>query len=228
MAKIINTADDAIDYINTLYESDSASPTSGDEDYTVWFNLLNVAINIWENEEGMLWRELFVKLADAADGDKTTVADTTSYDCPTDFKFPASGYVWIGSGTAKIPFKVLRQEDTQLAENDTSHWCYFLQDTTPTLEFNPNLASTLPAGYTISYNYYKNASALSTGSSTFEMQDPMFAVYYALSELKKDEGDVSALNIATQKLEGMRTKNMAPAWLQDTTTSSPSDSGFGV
>jgi len=62
----------------------------------------------------------------------------------------------------------------------------------------------------------------------FEMADPMFAVYYVLSELKKDEGDTSALGIATQKLEGMRTRNVAPAWLQDSTEFSPADDGFGV
>lgn len=228
MAKIIDTVSDAITYLNSLYESDSSVPASGDEDFTVWLSLLNVAVNIWENEEGVLWKELFVKLSDAATGDKTTSAGDTSYACPTDFKFPANGYVWLGSGTNKIPYKVISQEKVQVAENDSSHWCYFLLDGSPTLEFNPNLSNTLPAGYTISYSYYKNATKLTASSSTFEMPDPMFAVYYALSELKKDEGDVSALNIATQKLEGMRTKNEMPTWLQESTEFSPSDDGFGL
>lgn len=228
MAKIISSVTDAVTYINSLYESDSTVPTSGDEDFTVWLSLLNIAVNIWESEEGVLWKELFVKLADAADGTKTTTAATTSYSCPTDFKFPASGYVWLGSGTNKIAYKVLSQEKVQTLENDTSHWCYFLMDSSPTLEFNPNLSSTFPADYTISYNYYKNATKLTTGASTLEMSDPMFAVYYVLSELKKDEGDTSALAIATQKLEGMRTRNFAPAWLQDTAEFSPSDEGMGV
>ncbi|NCN41031.1 hypothetical protein GW916_07245 [bacterium] len=226
MAAIISTASDAITYLNSLYESDSSEPSSGDEDFTVWLSLLNIAINIWEQEEGVLWKELFVKLADAADGDKTTSAGDTSYTCPTDFKFPASGYVWLGSGTNKTPYKVLSQERIQVAENDSSNWCYFLLDGSPTLEFNPNL--TIPADYTISYNYYKNATKLTAGSSTFEMSDPMFAVYYALSELKKDEGDTSALSIATQKLEGMRTRNFTPAFSQESTEYSPSDDGFGL
>jgi len=228
LAKVIDTVSDAITYINSLYESDSSAPSSGDEDFTVWLSLLNVAVNIWENEEGVLWKELFVKLADAATGDKTTSAEDTSYACPTDFKFPASGYVWLGSGTNKVAYKVISQEKAQTLENDTSHWCYFLLDGSPTLEFNPNLSSTFPANYTISYNYYKNATKLTAGASVFEMADPMFAVYYVLSELKKDEGDTSALGIATQKLEGMRTRNVAPAWLQDSTEFSPADDGFGV
>lgn len=207
------TLDQAISKINILYEGDSTDPTSGDEDYTVWTGLLNIAVNLWDNEEGIFWDELFVKLADAATGDKTASAGDYSYATPTDFRYPASGYVWIGSGTNKTPFKIKKQKDLQLYENNSENWCYFLLDSTPTLEFNPNC--TMPAG-TISYNYYKTATELTTGSSTFEMSDPMFAVYYALSELNKEEGDNISSNIATQKMESMKTRNMTtPDWQND-------------
>jgi len=228
MAAIVTTASDAVDYINTLYESDDSAPTSGDTDFTVWLALLNIGINLWEQEEGVLWEELFVKLSSAADGSKTTIANTTSYACPTNFVFPASGYVWLGSGTSKTPYKVIPREEVQALENDVSNWCYFVRGASPSLEFNPNLASTLPASYTISYNYYKSATKLTTGASTFDMSDPMFAVYYAVSELKKDEGDTSALSIATQKLEAMRVKNMMPTWLEKNDLSDYTDVGFGV
>ena len=213
MAKVINTVTDAISYINSLYESDSEVPTSGDEDFTVWLSLLNTAVNLWETEEGMLWKELFVKLAAGQGGDVTTSAGDYSYAVPTLFRFPASAYVWLGSGTNKTPYKIIRQEDIQLYENNNDNWCYFLMDTSPTLEFNPNC--TIEAGQTINYNYYKYATKLTAGSDTFEMSDPMFAVYYALGELKKDEGDSSGLQIASQKLEGMKTLNMMPTWLED-------------
>jgi len=225
MAKVITDLDDAIDYINTLYESDSTAPTSGDEDYAVWMALLNVAINLWENEEGVLWNELFVKLDDAATGDKTASAGDWSYDCPDDFAFPASGYVWIGSGTNKIAYKVIKQQEVQLHENNSGRWCYFLMDGSPTLEFNPNC--TVSAG-TIRYNYYKIATALTTGTDVIEMADPMFAVYYALSELKKEEGDTSSLVIAQQKLEGMKTKNIMPTWFQSDNLMDKTGEGFGT
>jgi hypothetical protein len=226
VAVVISDLDDFIDYVNTLYESDSTAPSSGDEDYTVWTALANIAIDIWENEEGMLWRELFVKLADAADGDKTTAAGDNSYAVPTDFRFPASGYVWFGSGTEKTAYKVIPQEEIQLYENTSSRWCYFLMDGSPTLEINPNL--TIQGGYTISYNYYKTASKLTTGSDTFEMSDPMFAVFYALSELKKEEGDISAAAVATQKLEAMKTRNVMPSWFMDTAITNRTEGGFGT
>lgn len=226
MARIITDLDDAIEYLNTLFEGDSTAPTSGEEDYEVWTSLLNTAINIWENEEGILWKELHTKLASAADGTKTTSAGVYSYACPSDFNQPASGFVWLGSGNQKKAYSVIPQEQVQLLENNSDDWCYFNLDGSPTLEFNPNL--TISGGDTISYNYYKYANKLSTGTSTFEMADPFFAIYYALSELKKDEGDTSALTIATQKLDAMKIKNIQPAWYQENSLEPGMGSGFGI
>lgn len=222
---VISTLTNAIAKINTLYNGSSTPPSSGEEDYLVWTDLINVGINIWENEEGMLWRQLFVKLADAPDGDKTTDG-TNSYDCPTLFKFPNSAFVWLGTGDNKTAYRVIKQEDIQLYENNGGHWCYFLMDSSPTLEFNPNL--TIDTGSTISYNYYKEATPVSTGSDTFEMSDPMFAVFYALSELKKEEGDTSALTIATQKLEAMKTQDNMASEFQENTVINPTGTGFGI
>lgn len=226
MANSISTLTQAIAKLNTLYNGSSTPPSSGEEDYLVWQDLLNLGINIWESEEGMLWRQLFVKLADAATGDKTTTAGDYSYATPTDFRFPNSAYVWLGSGTSRTPVLIVKQENIQLYENNTENWCYFLMDGSPTLEFNPNMH--LNTGDTISYNYYKYATALSTGSSTFEMSDPGFAVFYALSELKKEEGDTSALTIATQKLEAMKTLDAMNSEFQIDNTVNPTGFGFGV
>lgn len=225
MGTIISTIDDAIDYLNTLYESDSTAPTEGDEDYTVWLSLFNLAQNLWEKEEGMLWKELYVKIADAADGDKTTVADTNSYDLPSDFKFSASGYVWLGTGSNKSPYKVIKPQEVQLYENTTSRWCYFDVPGLK-LEFNPNV--NMIGDETINYMYYKYATKLTTGTDTFEMSDPMFAVYYALSELLKEEGDVSAAAIATQKMEAMKTVNEMSTWFQEDSVTNRTENGFGI
>lgn len=226
MAAVISTLTNFITYLNILYEADSTTPASTEEDYLVWTELANIAISLWENEEGVLWKELFVKLADAATGDKTVTADDYSYAVPTDFKFPASGYVWVGTAPNATAFRILKQEEVQLFENDTGNWCYFLMDTSPTLEFNPNCE--LTTGYTISYMYYKKASKVSTGSDTFEMSDPMFAVYYALAELKKEEGDPLANAIATQKLEAMKTRNVMPSHFQQNRIENFVEGGFGT
>jgi hypothetical protein len=226
MAKVLSTLTNAISSLNALYEGDSTAPAEGEEDFTVWTSLLNLAINLWENEEGDLWKELFVKMAAGQGADVTSSSITYSYAVATLFRSPASGYVWLGTGQNKIAYKVIAQEDVQLYENNGSNWCYFLMDTTPTLEFNPNC--TIPNAQTINYNYYKYASSVSTGTDTFEMSDPGFAVYYALSELKKEEGDVSALTIATQKLEAMKTRNIMPAPNQVMTLRPKLNIGFGI
>lgn len=225
MAKVIGTLADVIVFTNGLYESDSTAPTSGDEDYSVWTTLTQIAVNLWENEEGILWKELFVKLADAADGDKTITAGDYSYATPALFRFPASGIVWLGSGTNKTAFKLIDQKDLTLYENNLENWCYFLLDGTSTLEFNPNC--TLTTGQTINYNYYKFATKPTTGTDAIEMADPMFCTYYVLSELKKEEGDATAGQIATQKMEAMKTKNTMPTWLQEDSLLNNND-GFGV
>lgn len=225
MAKVIADVDDAIELINTLYEGDDDVPTSGEEDYTIWLSLLNVAVTLWESEEGVLWEELFVKLDDAADGDKTASADDFSYDCPTDFVFQASGYVWIGDNTNKTPYKVIKREEVQLRENDSENWCYFIRGGSPTLEFNPNCD--VVAG-TIRYNYYKHATKLTSGSDTFEMSDPMFAIAFAVNELRRDEGDSSMGSIASQVLEAMKVKNVMPTWFQDGGIDHQPGVGFGT
>lgn len=221
LAKVLTDLDDAVDYLNALYESDSTAPGSSDEDYTVWTALFNIGINIWENEEGVLWRELFVFLADASTGDKTTAAATNSYDVPDDFVFPASGFVWLGTGTAKTAYQVIAKEEMQLGSSGTGHWCYF---TGSKLEFNPNV--NMIGGETINYEYYKTADKLTTGADTFEMGDPMFVVYYALSELKKEEGNSDEVLIASQKLEAMKTKNMMGANYQVSGLVNMTESGF--
>jgi hypothetical protein len=221
MTVIISTVTNAIDYLNTLYNFSSTAPTSGEEEYSVWVSLFNVAINLWEKEA--MWKELFVKLADATDGDKTTIANTFEYDTPTNFRFHAGGFIWLGSNTNKEAYQVIKPTELTLHANDIGMWCYFLNGH---LYFNPNL--TITGGKTINYEYYKKASAVSTGTDTFDMSDPMFAVYFALAELKKDEGDATAAQIATQKLTNMVDENDAVGWFQSDSLQNTTESGFGV
>lgn len=213
--------------MNVLYNGNSTPPVDGDEDWEVWTELLNVAISIWEKEEGTLWRELYSTLASAADGDKTTTANDYSYDCPTDFVFPV-GFVRTISNSISTYFVVINPDEVQLQDDTQGRWCYFTGNTSTgyDLHFNPDL--TLTTGDTIAYEYYKTASAVSTGTDKFEMSDPMFAVYYALAELKKDEGDTSGFTIATQKLEAMKTLNNMAAEFQESTLLSPTGSGFNT
>ena len=59
------------------------------------------------------------------------------------------------------------------------------------------------------------------------MNDPMFAVYLTLAELKKEEGNSGELQIASQKLQSMETLNEMPAWLEEYNLTNKTESGFG-
>ena len=193
-----------VNYINTLYNLNATPPVAGTSDWNTWTVFINIAINLWEKEEGMLWNELYTTLSGAADGTKSTTAGTWSYAVPTNFVFPNAAYVWIGTGTNKQAVKVIEQKDKQLYENNSDPWCYFLKNPTPMLYFNPNWV--VPTG-TLNYEYYKTATLMVNGVDVVEMSDPMFTVYYTVNELNKDTGDTSSGTIATQKMESMRTKN---------------------
>jgi len=56
----------------------------------------------------------------------------------------------------------------------------------------------------------------------------MFAVYFAVAQLTKEEGNAEVLNIAMQKLEAMKVRNEAPAYYQDNSMMNPVADGFGI
>jgi hypothetical protein len=187
---------------------------------------MNVAISIWEKEEGVLWKELYTTLSAAADGDKTTTAADYTYDCPTDFVFVVGFVRTVSNGTSTY-YRVIQPNQVSLMDDTSGKWCYFTGNTSTGYDLNFNPGLTLTTGDTIAYEYYKTASAVSTGTDKFEMSDPMFAVYYALAELKKDEGDTSGFTVATQKLEAMKTLNNMTAEYNEETFLNPLDTGFG-
>ena len=217
--------------INMLYESDSTAPTAGDEDYTVWTGLINSAVSVWEGEEGMMWNELYKTLTGAADGDKTTTAGDYSYACPTNMSIPPSFVRTINGGLSTY-FPVIQVGKVQLLDDVGNNWCYFTGDpnTGYTLHFCPDV--TLTTGDTIEYDYYANATKLSSATDKFEMNDPMFAVYWALAELKKEEGNSFEVQMASNKMKSMKTKNImtgpyADDRVEDLDTALGGD-GFGV
>jgi hypothetical protein len=208
------TTDEALQQIHILLEKNIDYPTVGDEDYTVRLALLKDAVQTWENEEGVLWNELFVSLADAADGDKETVAEQSDYDCPSDFKFPA-GYLKIATNNF---YPLVRPENVQKYDpNNGERYWYVTGNKATGYTYHLHPIPTV-GGETINFNYYKNASLPTSGSSVLEMSDPQFAVYWALAELTKEENPGLAqnyLDIAMAKLRAMRTKNIMPAFWQD-------------
>ena len=190
--------------LHILYESNNTTPGATTSDYLTRRGLLNVGIVTWEKEEQ--WRELFVKLTDAADGDKTTVVDHEAYDCPTDFVFPV-GYLRIG--TTYYPYYPV--EKFQLIRSSDSATKFFYVTGNTNTGFDIHIHPTPTSADTITYEYYKTATELSAVGTVLEMSDPYFAIYFALSKLLEQDGKMGegqkAFMEASSRLERMKEQN---------------------
>lgn len=210
-----------------LIEVDSEPWTSTDDEYLTARGLGNIAIDRWEKYENTTWNELLTNLTDSAvllGGDKITVANTYSYDCPSDFVRPCS-FVRIGGTLYDV------KKPTQLAELKDSgeNWVYFMGNPKAgyDLKINPNL--TIAGGEVIEYEYYQKATKLTTTTSETEMSDPYFIVYFIAAHMGDEGINTDYFQMAEARLEQMRSVNMSGLFgVSDNINNSlDSNSGFG-
>lgn len=225
------TLTELLQHINILINKDTDYPTSSEEDYDVRVKLVNQAINVWGDDKGVLWNELFASLADASDGDTELVEDQESYDCPTDFNFPL-GKVRTVHDDDSTYYDRMPVTQSQLLDDDSSTYCFWItgnKDAGHDIHIHPTPDSD-NAGDTISYDYYKDPTELSSGTDVIEMSDPYFAVYWAAAELMQDELPSQAdtyRQIALNKLSAMKLRNDQPAaWEAHAITDNYE--GFGI
>lgn len=194
-----------LDIVYALKEGDDDGWEATSDEYLVGRKYCNAAINLWEHYENTIWRELWVTLTAAATGDKTTTAGTYTYDCPTDMRTPASWVRVNGEFFTIVP----PEKVASLADSD-GHWCYFTGSikTGFTLNFNSRL--TLVTGHVIEYEYYKQATKFTATSSTTELSDPYFIVYFVLARFLKEDGEDynDERDLYESKLDDMQTANI--------------------
>ena len=215
----MQTITELLNRIHILLEKDVDFPISGDEEYLVRFELIKDAVQVWEKDDGngTKWKELFTSLSSASDGDKTTTANDSTYDCPANL-VEIIGYVKIGTGNNTIYYKKI--EPYQVKEyQDNRIDCYYVTGNKKD-GFDLHLVNTIPSedGLTIDYDYYKTSTLPTAGTDVLEMDDDQFAVYWALAELVKDEDPSLSsqyASIATQKLDAMRLRNQGIDLYQD-------------
>lgn len=219
MALIGLTEADLQTAIHTIYESDATTPETTDDDYIIRRRLLNVMINRWEYNTGTLWNELWTTTALVGTGATLTLATgTQTYTAPTSFRFPG-GYVRVYNGTSLYKtYRVVKPEEAQVLGDQ--EYAYFRGN--PSSGFTLVLSPTIPAdmnGMTITYDYYKRASALGATTDTPEMGDPYYAVWGAVAELYKADNNIalyqSAIAEAEERLKQMTTQNLMYANYQD-------------
>lgn len=216
--------------VHALYRGDGNTPASGETKYTQRTALLLAAINIWDNQEGVLWDELWSTLTGAGDGDKTVNASDLDYDMPTDFRFLGSYVRTTNSEGKHTYYKVIKPQEAELYKNTSDDACFVSGNKNSgfvlTFLKQPN------AGDTINYPYYKEAFEPSSSSHVIEMSDPYFAVHFVVGKLHEQEGAGDrariSYSIADQKLKNMKLRNMMlPHDQSNAPRSTDLNSGFG-
>jgi len=205
--------------IHILVEGNTNYPGTSEDSYLTRLQRVQIAVQNWENEEGVLWNELFVSLADASDGDKTASDGTAEYSAPTDFKFPLGYLRLVDSSSNSTYYKLVKPGDVQLYDNSDAKIWYVTGNASTgyTIHIKPTPGST-EDGYTIQYEYYKAATIPSDPTDVLEMSDPLYVVYWAAAEELKEENPALAdyyTQVALNKLNAMKLRNDVPTWWEE-------------
>jgi len=195
--------------IHAIAELDADPPSSGEDDYTIRTHLINKWIKSWENEDGMLWNELY-KLGSIPSTGATSYA-LSSFSM-TDFKRPG-GFVYDDLNNY---YNVIQPEEVQLlVPSTTSLYSYFLgnQGAGYTIYFGASYPAT---GRTISVPYYKTATELTLTTSKPEMSDPYYIIHGVVSDLLSTEDPSEStkhFQIAQNIMKNMKLRNyQVPYW----------------
>lgn len=200
-----------------LLEKDSTPWATTDDEYSTARGFLNIGVTRWENYDNTTWRELWLMNTDALSslgGDTKVSASTWTYDTPSDF-IRDGGYVTTTDSAGGITFyRVVPVEKANDYKDSTADVCWFTgnNNTGRDLHFNPN--TTLTAGSTIDYPYYKRATQSSAASTVLEVGDPNFLSYFIAAHMSEasDSVDGNFFQIAEELLSQMKTANYSGVW----------------
>lgn len=189
--------------LHTLIELDPDTPTSSDDDYTIRTRLANKWIKAWENEDGMLWNELWKKGSIASTGASNYALSSFSM---TDFKRPG-GFIYDDKNNY---YSVIELPEVHLmVPNTNSQYCYFLGNINA---FTLYFGSLYPAsGQTIYIPYFKTASSLSTGTDKPEMSDPYYIVHGIAADLLATEDPAESdkhFQLTQNIMKNMKLRNL--------------------
>lgn len=206
------TEQNIIDTIYSLYETDDAGWDTTSSEYVTARAYCNAAINDWASRE--TWRDLRTTLTAASDGDKTTTAGDYTYSCPTNFSYICS-WVRTVDGSGGVSFwEVIPNEMIAKYSNSEGKYCFITGSVKDGFTLNFNAKETLTTGHTINYEYYKTPTLYSGTTTTSEIPDPYYCVYYALARLLKNDGEDFSYEEAKARdiMDQMLTRNMKGYW----------------
>jgi hypothetical protein len=211
--------------LHKLYQGNTTYPASTEEDYIVRRGLLNGGVDLWENEKGIFWNELFTTYTD------TIATGVTSKDLTADFRLPAGNFYILSSGNVPTYYRFIKPHQQSIELSNSSAKYFYITGSpgayklnihpTPTAELN---------GLTCKLDYYKTATKITGITDVIEMADPYFAIYFALAKLFMDDGSEQAsvmMQIAMDKLSNMRIKNEVMPFYNPDLIPDPDGTSFG-
>ena len=211
------TLQDLQDKIQVLYDNDTTTPDSSDDDYKTRTALINTAIDMWHKEEQ--WRELLTSSNDLT-VPIVTVAGASKVVLPTNYD-KIAGYIRLSDGTS---YKYVPQKDpatAQLYDNSPGENFFYIMGN-PKDGYSAMLRPTPTiSGLIVKFEYYKLPTHLVVYTDISEIPDAMFCVYYALSKLFDSDGASLKSQKASMemgsRLDNMVQHNVLSGWFQDTT-----------
>lgn len=218
-----------IDIIYSLYETDDTGWDSTSPEYITVRAFINAAVNNWAKKPR---RDLYSTLTAAADGTKTLTAGTYSYLCPTNFRRLTSWVRTVDSNGIVTFWEPLPPEMVAKRANTIGKFCYITGSVKGGYYLNFNAKETLTTGHTINHEYYTTATQYSGISTTSEIPDPYYCVYYALARLLKNDGEDFSYEdgLARELLDQMDTTDIEGVWDVSNQIEEPLNlgTGFGV
>ncbi len=205
------TLQDIQDTIEVLVNNDSDTPATTDDEWTIRLNLINLAIQNWEDED-TLWDELWTTYTH---GSPITAATTYTLTF-TDFIKPGSTLRFVlNNATIYVP--IVSPEEAQnyigsnmsvayITGNDNAGW-------TLNLSWTPTSGDGT-YGATIKLDYYHHALKLSGTTDKAEMRSTAYIVYWVSAQkslLESQSNKYSVFNArAMQAFETMKINNALP------------------
>ncbi len=182
--------------LHQMYQGDTASPSSTDEDWEVRTKLLEVAISMWASERGINWKELFKTASGTTSLGTTITLSTPPATGAYDYR-QAAGYLRIkidGTNWTYIPIKTPTQ--SELFKSGSSNPKFAWITGSRKVGYTINLSFTVAASLSWELPYWKDPFIPSVGTDVLEMSDPMFALYFVLSKLHENDGEGDRATLA--------------------------------
>lgn len=180
------TVDQCLQQIHRIYEGDVDYLAFEDEETQLRVEYIKDGIRDW-TDKFPEYREQFMSLVDAADGDKLTTAATTVYTAPSNFIRPA-GTVKIGD-SIYLNYIEPGSINTYNQNNSNAYW-YSITGSPGSykIRINPVQAASLA----INYDYFGEVTLPTLTTQTIPISRPLYCVHYALWKLFSEDDPVRA------------------------------------